>query len=69
MLYITKTKDGKTFVDQNTIKSDITDLLFDIEDKKLVNRFRTILKNWTKADAYSREEYAKTQEEDDDFDE
>ena len=54
--------DEKSWVNQGAIKADITDILFDIEDKKIVNRLRVVLKAWTKADDEVRKTYLEKDE-------
>ena len=65
MRYTGTSKKGAMFVASNEVREDLVDLLFDIDDKKLVGKFRKILKDWTKADIASRKEYSDRIEEED----
>lgn len=64
MKYVQTSKDGKVYVDQQSVKAEITDVMFDIEDKKVVTKLRGILKAWTAADTHSRKAYNDAQDND-----
>jgi len=57
-----QSNDEKSWVNQSAVKEDTVDVMFDIEDKKVVKKLRDIMKAWSKADIEVRKRYAEKEE-------